>query len=260
MDNKKLTDKDYWDQYWQKYSLPLEVSRSTGNHFLNEILNTFDKYLPYDNTLSILEIGGSPGQYLAYMHKTFGYSISCLDFSSIGCEKTLENYKLLKITGKVYQIDLFSDELNLPLFDIVYSLGFIEHFSDTQLVIEKHLNLVKPGGLLLLGVPNFLGINHFFLKRLAPQLLSKHNLAVMDLNNWSFFEKKFNLETIFKGYIGGFQPSNFNRYEKMNVKTFLALKLTRILVFIFKKRFTGLRKYNTKFISGYMVGVYKKQL
>jgi SAM-dependent methyltransferase len=260
MDNKKLTDKDYWDQYWQKYSLPLEVSRSTGNHFLNEILNTFDKYLPYDNTLSILEIGGSPGQYLAYMHKTFGYSISCLDFSSIGCEKTLENYKLLKITGKVYQIDLFSDELNLPLFDIVYSLGFIEHFSDTQLVIEKHLNLVKPGGLLLLGVPNFLGINHFFLKRLAPQLLSKHNLAVMDLNNWSFFEKKFNLETIFKGYIGGFQPSNFNRYEKMNVKTFLALNLTRILVFIFKKRFTGLRKYNSKFISGYMVGVYKKQL
>jgi len=260
MDNKKLTDKDYWDQYWQKYSLPLEVSRSTGNHFLNEILNTFDKYLPYDNTLSILEIGGSPGQYLAYMHKTFGYSISCLDFSSIGCEKTLENYKLLKITGKVYQIDLFSDELNLPLFDIVYSLGFIEHFSDTQLVIEKHLNLVKPGGLLLLGVPNFLGINHFFLKRLAPQLLSKHNLAVMDLNNWSFFEKKFNLETIFKGYVGGFQPSNFNRYEKMSVKTFLVLNLTRILVFIFKRRFTGLRKYNSKFISGYMVGVYKKQL
>lgn len=260
MENNKLTEKEYWDQYWQKYSLPLEVSKSIDNPFLIEILNTFDRYLPHDKTLSILEIGGSPGQYLAYMHKTFGYEINCLDFSSIGCAKTLENYELLKIKGKVYQTDLFSEELNLPLFDIVYSLGFIEHFSDTNLVIEKHLNLIKPGGILFLGVPNFLGINHFFLKRLAPQLLSKHNLAVMDLTNWSSFEKKFNLQTIFKGYVGGFQPSNFNRCEKMTVINFLLLTLARLFVFIFKKRFKGLRKFNSKFISGYMVGFYKKQI
>jgi len=260
MENQKLTEKEYWDQYWQKYTLPLEVSKSIKNQFLIEILNTFDRYLPYDNKLSILEIGGSPGQYLAYMHKTFGYEISCLDFSSIGCTKTLENYELLKIKGKVYQIDLFSKELDLPLFDIVYSLGFIEHFSDTDLVIEKHLNLIKPGGMLFLGVPNFLGVNHLFLKRLAPQLLSKHNLTVMDLNNWSLFEKKFNLHTIFKGYIGGFQPSNFNRYEKMTVVNFLLLSFTRLLVFTFKRRLKRLRKFNSKLISGYMMGFYKKPI
>jgi SAM-dependent methyltransferase len=258
MENKNLTEKEYWDQYWQKYSLPLEVSKSIDNPFLIEILNTFDRYLPYDKSQSILEIGGSPGQYLAYMHKTYGYKISCLDFSSIGCAKTLENYELLQIKGTVYQTDLFSEDLRLPLFDIVYSLGFIEHFSDTNLVIEKHLNLTKPGGILFLGVPNFSGVNHFFLKRLAPHLLSKHNLAVMDLNNWISFEKKFNLQTIYKGYIGGFQPSNFNRCEKMSTINFLLLTLARLFVFIFRRRFKGLRKINSKYISGYMLGFYKK--
>ena len=114
--------------------------------------------------------------------------------------------------------------------------------------------------MLFLGVPNFLGVNHFFLKRLAPQLLSKHNLTVMDLNNWSLFEKKFNLHTIFKGYIGGFQPSNFNRCEKMTVVNFLLLSFTRLLVFTFKRRLKRLRKFNSKLISGYMMGFYKKPI
>ena len=177
MDNYDLADRKFWNDYWKGKPLPVEIKRTKNSLYLNQILNILDEYLPKNNHLSILEIGGAPGQYLAYMHKNFGYDIHCLDYSDIGCRKTEENFRLLNIQGKVYQENLFSEDLALPQFDIVYSMGFIEHFSDVQAVIQNHLKLIKPGGILLVGVPNFLGINLFFLKRLAPELVSKHNFS-----------------------------------------------------------------------------------
>jgi SAM-dependent methyltransferase len=256
MENSKLTDKEFWDAYWEKYQLPLEMQKSRQNPFLNKLLEVFDRYLPDDKNLSILEIGGSPGQYLAYIQKIRGYQLNCLDYSRTGCEKTRENFLLLGLEGNVYEADLFAENLNLPRFDIVYSLGFIEHFSDTSQVIEKHLRLLKPKGLLILGAPNFLGINHFFLKRLAPELLSKHNLNVMNIENWKEFEEKFNLHPIFKGYVGGFHPSTFNRQENKTILNLFLLGIARFMVFIFKKHFTFLRKFNSRLYSGYLFGFY----
>jgi len=37
-------------------------------------------------------------------------------------------------------------------------LGFIEHFDEPVGVVVRHLDLLKPGGILLLGVPNYGGI------------------------------------------------------------------------------------------------------
>jgi SAM-dependent methyltransferase len=255
----KLTDIDFWDSYWEKYQLPLEVRKGKQSPFISELLKIFDRYLPRDENLSILEIGGSPGQYLAYIYKTQGYQLNCLDYSKIGCEKTRENLNLLGLEGNVYECDLFAESLNLPKFDIVFSLGFIEHFSNSTQVIEKHLQLLKFGGLLILGIPNFLGINHFFLKRLAPDLLSKHNLKTMDLQNWQEFEREFSLQPIFTGYVGGFHPSTFNRIENKTPVNLILLGVAKFLVFIFKKHFTFLRKFNSKWFSGYLMGFYRRK-
>lgn len=236
----------------------MEVKKSKDSLYLNEILNIFDTYLPKDNHLSILEIGGSPGQYLIYMHRQFGYKIHCLDYSEIGCVKTRENYELLNIHGEIYQQDLFSEHHNLPLFDIVYSLGFIEHFSNLSLVIEKHLGLLKQNGVLIIGAPNFLGINHWFLKRLAPELLSKHNLETMDISNWTSFEKEFGLKIVFKGYVGGFEPQIFNRRERKSFWNSMLKSVTRNLSSVLTHHLKALRKFNSRYFSGYVMGVYQK--
>ncbi len=259
MPNLKLTDKEFWDQYWLTKSLPLESKKSKDDPFLYEILDCLERNLPTDESLSVLEIGGSPGQYLAFLHRTFGYQINCLDYSSIGCKKTKENFQLLGIPCGVYEQDLFSNKLHLPLFDIVYSLGFIEHFSEPDLIVQKHLELLKPNGIVFFGLPNFLGINHFFLKRLAPELLRKHNLKTMNLENWTIFEKKFNLELIIKGYVGGFHPSTFNRMERKSLKNLIYLNFVKILVFIFKKHLNWFRKFNSRYLSGYIFAFYRRQ-
>lgn len=258
MDNERLTTREYWDDYWISILLPLEIKRSKRNLLINEILNVFDKYLQVDKNLSILEIGGSPGQYLAYMHKQFGYILRCLDYSEIGCDKTDENFRLLNIPIQIYQNDLFSENSNLSLSDIVYSLGLVEHFADLNSVIEQHVKLLKPGGMLIIGVPNFLGINQWFLKRLAPILLSGHNLDNMDIINWNSFEKKFKLITKFKGYIGGFEPNNLNRWEERNFINLVLKSVVKLLSLLLSSHFRFLRKFNSKYFSGYLIGIYEK--
>ncbi|MCP4633484.1 MAG: class I SAM-dependent methyltransferase, partial [candidate division Zixibacteria bacterium] len=104
-----MTKKEDWEEYWEKISLPVEVTKSKRNAYINEILSIFDRYLQSNPEFSILEIGGAPGGYLAYMHKRFGYKITGMDYSEIGCAKMKENFRLLGINGEVIQQDLFDN-------------------------------------------------------------------------------------------------------------------------------------------------------
>lgn len=259
INENKLTERTYWDDVWKGISLPAEIRRSDNNLLLNKELDVFEKYLPHEQK-TILEIGGAPGQYLAYFHKQFGYKVHCLDYSDLGCEKTMQNFELLNIQGKVYHTDLFTDIIDLPQFDIVFSMGFIEHFSEIQDVIGRHLQLLKPGGILMLGIPNFLGINYLFLKNLAPIMLAQHNLNTMDINTWKSFEDRFGLETIFKSYIGGFEPTTFLLQEKKSLWNSILFLKARILNKIFHQHFSSLRNINSKHFSAYAIGIYRKPL
>ncbi len=257
MKQERLTTRQDWDEYLNKVELPAEIKKEGKNLFLNEILNVFDRYLSRNEKLSILEIGGAPGQYLVYMARNFGYKIHALDYSAYGCERTKKNFELLGLDGAVYQRDLFSDLSDLPRFDIVYSLGFMEHFEDLEKVIEKHLELLKPGGILLIGTPNFLGVNRMMFKRLAPEILAKHNLASMDVNNWLKFENKFRLRPVFKGYVGGFEPGIYwfeNKTFINKVMYYFIMRFKLVITDVFK----FLRKYNSRYWSGYAIGIYEK--
>ena len=254
---EKLTEQQHWDDYWNSIELPLVIEKTKDKLLLNEELKIFDKYLPH-KPLSVLEIGGAPGQYLAYMHRQFGYEIHCLDYSPTGCRKTEENFALLEIPVKVYKQDIFSDLGDLPQFDVVFSMGLIEHFQDLTDIVKRHNQLLKPGGTLILGIPNFTGINHLFLKRLAPNMLSWHNLKTMDIRTWSDFENELNLEILFKDYVGGFEPMTFLVKEKPSLINNLLFLKARILNRIFHKNFPALRKYNSRHFSGYILGVFRK--
>lgn len=251
----RIVEKEYWDEYWRERRLPLEIKKNKSL-LLDEILEIMDFYIPPQKS-KIIEIGGAPGQFLAYLKKTTDNDIYALDYSEIGCQKTLENFDLLNISGAVYQRDLFSDLSDLPKFDVVYSLGFIEHFSNLEPVIKKHLELLKPGGILIIGAPSFLGINKVIMEKICPERLSDHELSAMEIKNWDFISEKFNLQELFKGYIGGFEPRIYV-YENKKVFTRLMWFLMYILRKIITDRLKFIRKINSKYFSSYVMGIYKK--
>lgn len=258
MNKQELTEEEYWDGRWERLKLPVEITKDNARAVTREMMNVFEMYLPKQNGLRILEIGGAPGKWLAYFKKHFHYDINAIDYSGTGCQKMRENFALLHLEAKIYRSNILTDDLSgLTPFDIVYSLGFIEHFQDLSVILEKHLEMVRGGGILILGVPNFLGITEHFLRRTAPRMLTTHNLQAMDLKTWDAFEDKYHLAPIFKGYIGGFDLHNCRRCEKRT-------PLNRLIRLFFKaltrltREIPFLRKYNSKCWSPYFLVLYKK--
>jgi SAM-dependent methyltransferase len=260
MHDDRLTDEGYWDSYWRDLRLPQEIAPGHPGSYQSQILGVFDRYLGNGVGRSALEIGGAPGQYLAYVARTLGYSIACLDYSDVGCEKTRENLRLLGLAGTVYQGDLFADAMDLPSFDVVYSLGLIEHFVDLPGIVGRHLQFLRPGGLLLLGCPNLTGINHLFLRSLAPDLLARHNLETMKASRWREFERRFGLTVLFKGYVGGFEAQVLDRNESGTRHNQILLRIVRVLRRVqndYPNRLRWLRG-NSRLTSAYLMGVYRK--
>jgi SAM-dependent methyltransferase len=252
-----LTDRSYWDDYWNSFSLPRECTRQPRSFYLNAILDVFDRHLPRNPNLSIAEVGGAPGQYLAYMYKHFGYHVTCVDYSATGCRRTAENFRLLGIPGEVIEADIFADDPTLPQFDVVYSLGLIEHFADRTPIVERHVRLLKPGGYLVLGVPNFRGVNGWFMRSLGPDVYAAHDIEAMDLDGWRTFEERLGLETVFKAYVGGFEPSIFKRREQKRLGNLVPYLIAYGLFRLLHRHFGFLRRFNNSNLSGYAMAVYR---
>ena len=131
-----------------------------------------------------------------------------------------------------------------------------DNFDD---VVCKHVGLLKKNGILLLGVPNLTGVYHWFLRNLSPEHDKTHNLKVMDLRSWQTFEKKGNLESVYKGYIGGFEPLIMKKLDRKTPFNRVLYFIVKVLMVFFSLKKTLLRKINSKYWSGYIIGIYRKK-
>jgi hypothetical protein len=83
-------------------------------------------------------------------------------------------------------------------------MGLIEHFQDTQEIIQKHSEQLANGGVLLITLPNFKAINGWFQQQFDPENYAKHNIACMDLALLATIARRLGLSNIEVGYHGGF--------------------------------------------------------
>jgi SAM-dependent methyltransferase len=254
----ELTDDSYWDSYWEKHAsqLPLEVRRETASLQARAILDAIDVYLPAGDA-SVLEVGGAPGQYLAYIHRRCSCSCAILDYSASGCALARKNFRALGVDLAVYEHDLLAAELT-DRFDFVYSLGLVEHFEDYAAVVAAQAKLVEKGGILLIGMPNFRGVNGWFARHIDRARFESHNLDAMNITGWDNFEQALGLQRLFRGHIGGFEPAVFatpatSPTTGARLLAFTAKTLSRALTY----HFAPLRHVNRPWLSGYLAGVWR---
>jgi SAM-dependent methyltransferase len=257
-DQQALTDESFWDAYWSEHgvALPAVAQRSPQSLQVNAILDTLDRHLPEEPNAVALEIGGAPGQYLAYLNQRFGYRCAILDFSPVGCQLARRNFEMLGIQLDVYEGDLFASWLDIGPFDVVFSLGFVEHFESLTDVVAAHTRLVKPGGTLAVGAPNVRGVNGWFMRRLGPRRLASHNTDALLLDHWDAFEADLCLERVFRGYVGGFEPGVFAKIEERTLRRLPLLLAARVLEHSVG-RVRALRRVNHSKLSGYLLGVWR---
>jgi 2-polyprenyl-3-methyl-5-hydroxy-6-metoxy-1,4-benzoquinol methylase len=203
---RALTNPGFWDAYWAGVKLPESVD--THTQWQLTLAQQFHQHLPKGPALKLFEVGGAPGRWLAWFAQEMGYQVATCDSSPHGVQLTLENLRLHNIEGEVHQVDFLTGLLPEDTFDVVISLGFIEHFADPKPIFIRHLDLLKPGGYLVLEVPNMAGWLNMSLLRLAgmTNFIAAHNLAVMKPAYFRTMAQEFDLEVRFLGYIGGFDP------------------------------------------------------
>ncbi len=142
---------------------------------------------------------------MIYFAKNFGYRVSGIDYSDeIRHVASTLNESGIK-SFELFHCDFFHFDPETK-YDIVFSAGFVEHFSDPNEVFQKHVDLVKDDGWLVISLPNF----QYAQKLLRVVLgmkndLSSHNLDVMYPIIWRNLAQAANLEILYCDYIHTFQ-------------------------------------------------------
>ncbi len=126
--------------------------------------------------MKFLEIGCAPGKMLAWTKAVLGAEVSGLDYSGPGVRVAHRLFRELGLAADIRNEDVFSTTFAEGSFDVVYSAGVIEHFEDPSRIVRIHAELLKPGGLAVITVPNLRGI---YGRLASPETLAIHNLDIM---------------------------------------------------------------------------------
>src|SRR6266851_3138519 len=106
--------------------------------------------------------------------------VSGLDYSVTGVDAAKRFVSSLHVQADIRQEDIFHHSFRESSFDVVGSFGLIEHFDDPREIIRKHVQLVRPGGIALIVIPDYLGVYGRWQRYFDPENLEIHNTKIMD--------------------------------------------------------------------------------
>jgi len=172
----RKTQQAYWETASQgriKHRLPSKLNVGVLN-----ITRLIKRYVKPGSRY--LEIGCAPGKMLAWVASVLKAEVSGLDYSEPGIAKCRMLFDTLGLKVDLYHDDFFNHHLQPASFDVVTSFGVIEHFDDARPVVQRHLDLVKPGSVALIAVPNYGGIYGSLQRWCDAPNLALHNLEIMN--------------------------------------------------------------------------------
>ncbi len=258
----ELTEKIFWEDFWCHVLLPQRVDLAFKNDYvIGEQIRRFFPKEHYNRTA--VEIGCAPGKWMGFLSTELGYKVTGYEYIHSAALKTRENLELLGVQRDHYNV-VETDFLKASLtenFDGVLSFGFVEHFADVSKILDKHVDICKDGGTILIGIPVFRGLAYLvqyaidmFLSD-RDKLLPNHNLTVM---NKAYFRRYSNerrkiLDVKAIDLIGGFEPLLFPVQKIRNRPVRVAL---RAVIWLLGKTFGTV---NSPLTGCYMICAWKKK-
>lgn len=157
---KDKAGKAYWSSTWEKSALPAAIDpydHARGNFAVRHFHALFSELFSDGDAsgASLLEIGCARSVWLPYFAKQFGFKVSGIDYSGVGCQQAGDILQREGITGEIVCADFYSPPSSfVEQFDIVVSFGVAEHFADTSQCIAAFAKFLKAGGRMVTIIPN----------------------------------------------------------------------------------------------------------
>lgn len=174
--------KEFWNDFWRGKKLPPPINlagRGPRTWFYQNLHRLWQAHLPPRGSASwrVLEVGCARSRWLIYFAREWGFEVAGLDYCELGCELARALLAREGVPGRIFHQDLFSPAPELvENFDVVFSNGVVEHFSEPARVLRQMATFLKPGGLILTIIPNFTGWLGRLQQLLGPEILALHNL------------------------------------------------------------------------------------
>lgn len=204
-----LTNKAFWDDSWKQRA---PVRHVNPRRYLDyRFAKLFHAVLPRRQALA-LEPGAGASIWLTYMVKQFGYRVVGLDYSRLGCEMLAKNLGAARERALVIEGDIFQDCFPDHTFDVIFSNGLIEHFTDYLQVLRVFTRWLKPDGILLTFVPNKKYVFRHIERRIAPEVDAQH--VLMEPGDLGVAYRALQLEQISAFYFGSFSTWKYTSYLK----------------------------------------------
>jgi len=251
-----ITEKEFWDHFWINLSLPSRVNKNFSNDRI--IVDFLKKNIPLgEKRKTALEVGCAPGKWMIFLNDELRYSAEGCEYLESAVKITRQNLEMNNIHNAViYQGDFLSYDFGKNQYDIVISLGFIEHFTNPEFVVGKMCKLLKTEGILIIGIPKFTGLNYYIAKyvdkKLKNKLLPAHNLKIMNLPFFYELAKNCKLKPIKITCSGGFEPALYDT----SATPFWFKLIFHGLSIIFHNRLSQI--ISSEFYSSYILAAYKK--
>ena len=224
-----IVEQKHWDESYRNWEYYVAE---------NEVTDFLDKWLDYlkgkIRISNCFEVGCYPGSYLAHISKKYGLCANGVDLTPelgerftewllgegirVGdffCEDAFECIKKQKELGIVY--------------DLVYSLGFIEHFEEYIDVLKIHGEILKNNGLLIATTPNYAGLFQRVMHILTDKRnYDRHVIKSMNPIEWKTEMEKEGYKTVFCGYFGVYDfwvdKQKRSIIQKILLRTIMKLK------------------------------------
>jgi SAM-dependent methyltransferase len=191
----RLTDKSRWSQ---RQALDQQALRRIRAR--EQWMDVIVASLPHV-PLDVLELGCSPGTLSAAVVAGTPWRPFGIDYSD-DAEQYVESLKHVGKVATLYKGDIFETHIDRQ-FDVVCSFGLVEHFSGGELdrLLEIHDRYVRPGGYLVILIPNFTGYQYLWHYMFDRPDLDNHNVGSMSPKTFNIFAG-LGYKTIFNDYHG----------------------------------------------------------
>lgn len=209
----RLSDKSDWnslytasrrelisDEYKRIYCRDTNITR---------LLDRFAEKIG-DNIASqnLIELGSAPGGNLVYMQQKYACEPWGVEYTEEGVGLNRYLFESFNISSNnIFHLDLFDvQESGLAeKFDNLISFGVIEHFEEPEKLIENHLQWVRPGGKVLIVIPNLQFMYLTWNKIFNNEIVKIHNINLIKNDNlFRIASRVTNIKIIEKGYFGSF--------------------------------------------------------
>ncbi|MCJ7544840.1 MAG: class I SAM-dependent methyltransferase [Phycisphaerae bacterium] len=194
-----LTTAQYWGE--RQSGAALTPKKLAELHRISEWFDAVRPYLAEYEGQRLLELGCSPGYASAVICTQLRFQPSGVDFSP---EAGLYPVNLAAVGVKnatLYPCDI-RDFSPPTLYDVVCSVGLVEHFSEPKSMLSEHSRLLRQGGLMVVVVPNFRKVPFLYHWVFDRRDLVRHNLACMEPRLFEDFSREHGFQIVLLRHVG----------------------------------------------------------